>query len=309
MPSLISHFYRFILRRASIFGKAGETIVERRARLDKAARFLKTPPGVTIRPEDASGVPAEWTIPPGAPDDSALLYIHGGAWTIGSPRTHRAMVSQIALAAGVKALSIDYRLAPEHPFPAALEDCLAAYHWLLEQGIPATKIVLAGDSAGGNLTLATLLALRDFSKGKGTFPSKASDPLPAAAVCLSPATDLASTGESVRSRANVEVLLRNTRGGNAITHYTGDQDVHNPLISPLYGDLHGLPPILIHVGDHEILLNDSTRFVERARAAGVDAQVVVWPAMWHVFQMHAPRMPEARESIQQIAAFIRKMIS
>ncbi len=297
MPSLISYFYRFVMRRAGVFGKGNQSLTERRARIEKFAALAPVPRGATVQQVNAGGVPAEWEIPAGAPADRAILYIHGGAWTICSPRTHRSMVIQLGRAAGMKALSIDYRLAPEHPFPAALEDCLAAYRWLLGQGYAANKLVIAGDSAGGNLTLATLLALRD-----------AGDPLPAAAVCLSPATDLVPTSETRRTRADVEVVLRRIKDGDAVSPYTAGQDVRNPLISPLYGDLRGLPPILIHVGDHEILLDDSTRFVENACLAGVDARVVVWPYMWHVFQMHAPSLPEARESIRLLGAFMREKV-
>lgn len=299
MASLISRFFRFSMGRIQFFAQPNLSIPEQRARIDRVTRFARAPRGVVVEQTSAGGVPAEWVIPAAAQAGSAILYIHGGAWIICSPATHRAMVGHIARASGVRALSIDYRLAPEHPFPAHLDDCLAAYRWLLGQGIAPTKIVIAGDSAGGNLTLATLLALRD-----------AGEPLPAAAVCLSPATDLASTGESARTRANVEVLLKGMGkdGLNVVPLYAAGHDVLDPLISPLYGDLRGLPPILIHVGDHEILLDDSTRFAERACAAGVDARVVVWPEMWHVFQMHAPAMPEARASIRQIGEFIQEKI-
>jgi epsilon-lactone hydrolase len=298
MPSLASHFYRFMMRRAGVFQSPNGSIPELRGRIDRAIRLAKPPRETKILPVDAGGVPAEWEIPTGVPDDRVILYIHGGAWIICSPATHRNMVSQLARDAGMKVLSIDYRLAPEYPFPAALEDCLTAYRWLVGQGFPASHIAIAGDSAGGNLTLATLLALRD-----------AGDPLPAAAVCLSPATDLANTGESQRTRRSVDVLLGSTTRGvgslKVIEKYAADHNVREPYLSPLYGDLHSLPPILIHVGDHEILLDDSVRFVERACAAGVDAKIVVWPKMWHVFQMHAPVMPESKESLRQLGAFIR----
>jgi epsilon-lactone hydrolase len=301
MPSLASHFYRFMMKRTGVFGAPNGSIPELRGRIDKAIRLAKPPRETKIVPVDARGVPAEWEIPTGVPGDRAILYIHGGAWVICSPATPRNMVSQLAREAGMRVLSIDYRLAPEHPFPAALEDCLTAYRWLLGQGVPASRIAIAGDSAGGNLTLATLLALRD-----------AGDPLPAAAVCLSPATDLSGTGESYRSRRPVDVLLGTKTKGvgslNVVEKYAAGHDVHEPYLSPLYGDLHGLPPILVHVGDHEILLDDSVRFVERACAAGVDAKVVVWPKMWHVFQMHAPVMPESKESLRQLGEFIRAHI-
>ncbi len=298
MPSLSSFFFRLMMRRLNIFRAPGGSLEALRRRTESSARFMKVPKNVKVQVVWAGSVPAEWLFPDGAPQDRALLYIHGGAWVFCSPATHRAMVAQLALAAGVKALSIDYRLAPEHPFPAGLDDCVAAYCWLIQSGIAPQKIVIGGDSAGGNLTLATLLALKDRG-----------DPPPAGAVCLSPATDLASTGESVRTKAAVDPVLRHATGSNIHLNYVGCHDVLDPLISPLYGDLRGMPPILIHVGEDEILLDDATRFAERARAARVDARVVVWPHMWHVFQMHAPVMPEARESIRQLGKFIKEVLA
>jgi acetyl esterase/lipase len=296
MPSLASHVFRLAMRRSAGFFGRGGTTVEWRAKIDRVSRLNRPPRGVQSRPVVVNGVPAEWEIPPGAAKDRVILYIHGGAWVMCSPATHRRMVGQIAKAAGMAALSIDYRLAPEHPFPAALDDCLAAYRWLLAEGYTPGKIVIAGDSAGGNLTLATLLALRE-----------AGLPLPAAAVGLSPATDLTGTGESRRTRADKEVLLKGLiEGADVVAEYTGGHDRRDPLVSPLFGDLSGLPPVLIHVGDDEILLSDATDFVARAQAAGVAAEVVVWPGMWHVFQIHAPALPEARRSVEQIGDFMRR---
>jgi acetyl esterase/lipase len=190
---------------------------------------------------------------------------------------------------------VDYRLAPEHPFPAALEDIQTAYRWLLQNGIPPRKIVVAGDSAGGNLALVLLLALRE-----------AGDPLPAAAVCLSPVTDLTGAVESRRTKAAVDPILRSGTS-DMVSSYVGKHDPRQPLLSPLYADLHGLPPILLHVGEDEILLDDSTRLAEHARAAGVNATVVVWSHMWHVFQAFAPLLPEARQSIEQMGQFVSEM--
>jgi acetyl esterase/lipase len=191
---------------------------------------------------------------------------------------------------------VDYRLAPEHPFPAALEDCLAAYRWLLGTGISPLDIVIAGDSAGGNLTLTTLLSLRD-----------AGDPLPAAAVCIAPMTDLEGTGESFRTKDDpaltAEFALKVAR------HYAGDHDLRLPLLSPYHGDLRGLPPLLIQVGGDEILLSDATRLADDARAAGVEVHLAVWPKMWHVWHVFAPSLPEARRAIDDIGAFIRSATS
>ena len=242
--------------------------------------------------------------PKDAPQDRALLYIHGGAWFMGSTTTHRSLVAGLAYASGVRALSINYRLAPEHPFPAGLDDCLAAYEWLLRRsslrgGIAPDKIIVAVDSAGGNLTLALLIALRDAGK-----------PLPAGAVAISPATDLTFTGESYTARAHLDPFFADL-GSDAtvmLQGYTAGHDPRDPLISPLYADLHGLPPLLLHVGDHEALFDGVVGFGERAAAAGVDVQTVVWPGMFHVFHIFAAVLPEARQANAQIAAFIRSRL-
>jgi acetyl esterase/lipase len=295
MPSLQSHLLRFVLRRVTFLGRSEDSIQDLRRRVDSSARLLRTPRGVAVQRVQAGSVPAEWLIPRGAPADRVLLYLHGGAFVFCSLETHRALVSRLALASGSRALAVDYRLAPEHPFPAALEDCLAAYRWLLQSGIAPRRVVVAGDSAGGNLALVLLLALR-----------AAGDPLPAAAVGLSPVTDLTGAPESRRTKAGVDPIL-GTGTHLPVSSYVGEQDPRQPLLSPLYADLRGLPPILLHVGTDEILLDDSTRFAERARAAGVDARLVVWPQMWHVFHVFAPFLPEARKAIAQVGEFVREM--
>jgi acetyl esterase/lipase len=264
-----------------------------RALMKREERFFKPPRAVAIQPITAGDIPGEWLVPPDASPGSVILYLHGGAWTLGWTNIHRRMVAHLCRAAASRALAVDYRLAPEHPFPAALEDCLSVYRWLLKNGTLPRQIVIAGDSAGGNLTLATLLSLRD-----------AGDPLPAAAVCLSPATDLQGTGESFRSKKDPtqtpEFVL------TMIRHYAGGQNLHSPLISPLYGDLRGLPPLLIHAGSDEMLLSDATRLADQARAAGVDVRLVVWPAMWHVWHLLGPSLPEARQAVAAVGAFIRE---
>ena len=286
-----------LIRRLDLFGGDGADIPTLRRRLDRFAGAGWPRPGVAVRPLDVNGVPAERVIPPGAPRDRCLLYVHGGAWCMGSPKTHRGLVTDLAGRAGVRAVSVGYRLAPEHPYPAGLDDCVAAYAWLLERRVDPARIVVAGDSAGGNLAAALLLRLRD-----------AGIPLPAGAVLLSPATDLALTGASHVSRASVDPFFANATPGSFIAGYVGSHDVRDPYLSPLYGDLRGLPPLLIHVGDHEVLLDDSVRLGERAVAAGVDTRIVVWPGMMHVFQAFAPFLPEARTANRGIAEFIRARI-
>jgi acetyl esterase/lipase len=293
MPSLQSSIFEFWIRRQNFFGDGKIDPQSLRKRMERSAGLLKPHGKVRIVPVEADTVPAEWLIPQGAPKDQALLYIHGGAWFMGSTKTHRALVSHLAHASGIRALLINYRLAPEYPFPAGLEDCITAYEWLLKNGLSAQKIVVAGDSAGGNLSLALLIALRDASK-----------PLPACAVALSPATDLALSGESYKTQLHLDPFFSNFHSTSIIEDYITNHDPHHPLISPLYADLSGLPPLLIHVGEHEILLDDAVRFGISALAAGVEAQTVVWPGMFHVFHMFAPILPEAIRADEQIAAFI-----
>jgi acetyl esterase/lipase len=297
MPSVRGQGLSFFIRHFNFLSGEGGSLPELRRRTDRLAALLRTPRGVSVRKIIAGSAPAELLIPAGAPEDRALLYFHGGGFIFCSLSTHRAMTARLAIAAGTRAVSVDYRLAPEHPFPAALEDCLAAYRWLVKSGISPRRIVVAGDSAGGNLTLALLLALR-----------RDGDPLPAAAVGLSPATDLTWSGESFRTKTGIDPIFpkgsASPLSSQIEADYIGSEDPRNPLISPLYGDWRGMPPILLHVGEDEVLLDDSARLADRVRAAGGEANVVVWPGMWHVFQAFAPFLPEANRSIRQIGKFI-----
>jgi monoterpene epsilon-lactone hydrolase len=294
MASIQSHILEYWIRRLNIFGDGKVNPQSLRLRIERIARKSRPHRKVQVVPIEVDAIPSEWLIPIGAQQDRALLYIHGGAWFMGSTNTHRAFVSKLAFECGISALVINYRLAPENPFPAGLHDCIAAYDWLMCTRIPPDKIVVAGDSAGGNLALALLIALRDAGK-----------PLPAGAVALSPVTDLASTGESHKTRLQLDPFFSNMGTNSIIPDYITDHDPRDPLISPLYGDLSGLPPLLIHAGDHEVLLDDAVRFGDRAKAAGVDVNTVVWPGMFHVFQTFSPILPEARQAINQIARFIR----
>jgi monoterpene epsilon-lactone hydrolase len=300
MPSLRSRVFTFLVRRTAFMSGTGGDIADLRRRTDAGARLLPVPGGVSIARAESGGVPGEWIVPRGAPPDCALMYIHGGGFIFCSTATHRGLVARIARSAGTRAFSLDYRLAPEHPFPAALDDCLAAYRGVVRGGVHPNRIVVAGDSAGGNLTLALMLALR-----------RADDPLPAGAVCLSPVTDMLWTGESMRTKRSADPIFPDGGEGflakSARSEYVASGDPRNPLISPLYGEMRGLPPVLFHVGEDEVLLDDSTRMAERIREAGGQAEIVVWKGMWHVFQVLAPLLPEADQSIRQIGEFIRKM--
>jgi epsilon-lactone hydrolase len=253
------------------------------------------PADVEIQPVNAGGVPAEWVIPPGATAGRTILYFHGGGYIVGTLRDYREMVSRIARAAQAQALTVDYRRAPENPHPAALEDAVAAYRWLLGQGVAPGRTVLAGDSAGGGLTVATLVSLRDRG-----------DHLPAAGVCLCPWVDLEITGKSMDSNAEVDPLVKRDVLTNMAAAYLQGQDPRTPLASPLHAELRGVPPLLIQVGTSETLVDDASRLAERAKTAGVDVTFEPWPDMIHVWQWFGSFLPEARQAIDRIGEFIRQ---
>jgi acetyl esterase/lipase len=255
------------------------------------------PPGedVTATPIDAGGVPAEWVETPGADAGKVVLYLHGGGFVMGSPVTHRKLAGDVSRASGARVLLLDYRLAPEHPTPAATDDGVQAYRWLLEQGIAPGSIAVAGDSAGGGLTVAVLLALRD-----------AGDPMPAAAVCISPWVDMTGEAASITTRAERDPMVSHGDLGRFTDWYLAGADAR--ASSPVHADLQGLPPLLIHVGDEEILLDDSVLLAERATAAGVDAKLEVWPEMFHVWHVFAGRVPESTAAVEQVGAFIRAAV-
>jgi acetyl esterase/lipase len=223
-----------------------------------------------------------------------MLYLHGGAFALGSINVQRELIARLVRSTKMRGLAIKYRLAPEHPFPAALEDATAAYRWLLSQGFESSQIMVAGDSAGGGLALGTMLSLRDSG-----------EPLPAGAVCISPWTDLALTGDSALSKADLDPILDPASLQVYARYYAGDNELTTPLISPLFANLAGLPPLLIQVGTDEILLDDATRLAEKARQAGVNVTLEVWDEMFHVFQL-IPFLPEAKKAIGSIAEFVSK---
>jgi len=256
------------------------------------------PPGedVTATAVDAGGVPAEWVETPGVDPGHVVLYLHGGGYVMGSPVTHRKLAGDVSRASGARVLLLDYRLAPEHPAPAASDDGVQAYRWLLEQGIEPGSIAVAGDSAGGGLTVAVLVALR-----------AAGDPMPAAGVCISPWVDLTGEAESITTRAERDPMVGDGDLARFVDWYLAGADARES--SPVYSDLQGLPPLLIHVGDEEILLDDSVLLAERARAAGVDATLEVWPEMFHVWHVFAGRVPESTAAVEQVGQFIRAAIA
>ena len=272
-------------------------IEQSRVAFDAISNMFVLASDVTREAVDVDGTPGEWISVTSAPGDTVILYLHGGGYVIGSINSHRELISRIARAAGARALAIDYRLAPENPFPAAVEDATKAYRWLLKQGVAPEKIVIAGDSAGGGLTAATLLALRD-----------AGDRLPAAAVCISPWTDLTISGETMVTKADVDPMIKPADAKFGAERYHGTADPSHPLISPIFADLSGLPPLLIQVGTSEVLLSDSTRLAERAKAAGVDVTLEEWDQMIHVWHFFAFILPEAQQAIERIGEFVRAKV-
>jgi monoterpene epsilon-lactone hydrolase len=270
------------------------TLEEMRANGAMFGELTAEPDGVSYEDVDAGGVPAMWVTPEGAAEDRVLQYVHGGGYVICSMQTHRRLVGHIAKAAGIRALNVDYRLAPEHPHPAAVDDSVTAYRWLLDQGLRPEHLAIAGDSAGGGLTIATLVALRDLGV-----------PLPAAAVPISPWVDMEGTGDTMTTRAHVDLLVDAAGLKMMADAFLGGQDPRHPLAAPLHADLTGLPSLYIQVGDEETLLDDSLRIEANARAAGVDVKVDVFPEMQHVFQMGAGNVPESDDAVARIGAFLR----
>jgi len=272
------------------------SVEQSRAEMEQmAASLLPIPPDVRIEPVDAGGVPGAWVSVPGAVDDRVLFYLHGGGYGVGSIKTHTEMVSRMCRASGSRALVIDYRLAPEHPYPAAVQDSLSAYRWLVKSGVSPAHVVIGGDSAGGGLAVATLVALRD-----------AGDPLPAAAVCLSPWVDLEALGGSMETKAELDPIIQRADLLLFAAAYLGGADPRTPLAAPLHADLKGLPPLLIQVGTAETLLDDATRIAEKARSAGVEVSLEAWDDMIHVWQIFAPLLPEGQKAIDRIGEFIRE---
>jgi epsilon-lactone hydrolase len=285
-----------ILRAGSDASSPDDPMDERRAAMDAFAAGATLPDGVVVETVDAGGVPAERIVPPGAEEAACLLYLHGGAYVAGSLVTHRAHVARVADALGCQAVQVDYRLAPEHPFPAAVQDAVAAATWLADSVDPQ-RTLLAGDSAGGGLSLAAMVAVRDEGGA-----------LPAAAALISPWTDLTMAAATYRTRAAVDPMIAHDRLSADAERYLAGADPRTPLASPLFADLSGLPPMLVQVGDAECLLDDSIQLAERARAAGVDCELEVTPEAIHVWHAFAEFAPEGAEAVERLAVWARPRI-
>lgn len=276
-----------------IVAKPNATIQEQRASFEASMGMMPVPPNTKVTPLRADGIAAEWVEAPGARADHAILYLHGGGYVIGSPVTHRSLAAKLSETSKARVLVIDYRMAPEAPFPAAVEDAVKAYRWLLAQGLSASKLAISGDSAGGGLTLATSVALRDADVA-----------LPKAVAMLSPWTDLTGNSETMTTRADKDPMVQKAGLMAMGALYLNGKDAKTPLASPLFADLRGLPPMLIQVGDHETLLDDSRTLEKNAKAAGVDVTLEVWPEMIHVWHLFHPVLPEGVKALERIGEYL-----
>jgi len=287
---------RVIERIRSVYSRWNRHTTAVEMRRDWDALFGAEASAIPSEKADAGGVPGEWI---GARDaDRTIFFLHGGGHQIGSVASHRRLIADLAGSAGASALAIDYRLAPEHRYPAALDDALAAYRWMLAQGIDPARLAIAGDSAGGGLAIALLYRCRALGL-----------PLPAAAVLLSPWTDMTASGESYTSRASLDPIHQRPMLLAMARKYLGEEgDPRDPLASPLFGDPSGLPPMLIQVGERETIVDDARLFAEKAAAGGVAVQFEIWPGMIHVFQMYPDELAEARQAVGRLGEFLRSAI-
>ena len=270
------------------------TVEEFRVWYERFAEQFELPEDAVFEQVGAGGVSAEWVSTPGVAQDRVVMYLHGGGYIIGSMRTHRSPLAYLSRVSDSRVLGLNYRLAPEHPFPAAVEDSVAAYRWLLAEGISPQRIVIGGDSCGGGLTIATLVALKYFGY-----------PMPAGGISHSGWTDLAHTGGSFQTKAELDPILDFEMIEGMATAYLGDRPRTTPLASPYYADLSGLPPLLVQVGTAEILLDDSLRLADKAKESGVDVTLEVWDDMPHVWQAFASFLPEARQALESCGEFIK----
>ena len=271
---------------------------EQRVRFEMLSTLMPPVEGFESTPATIGGIKGEWVRGKNVRrNDAALLYLHGGGYLIGSPKSHRHMLGPLSADSGLPIFAADYRLAPEHPFPAAVDDAVAAYKGLLDSGIAADKLAIAGDSAGGGLTIATLVAARD----KGL-------PMPACAVAISPWGDLSQGGETFRARANRDPIVKKEGLDEMATAYLGGADPKTPLASPLFANLKGLPPLLIQVGTEEALHDDAVALKARAENAGVEVSFESWGGMIHVWHIFHPILSEGRDAIARAGAFLKQRI-
>jgi len=290
--SVRTRFWRFALRK--FFKVQKQTLAENRAFAERGKQFIRVPKDVTIQVENMDGIHTEWIIPKDIQGNKVIVHLHGGGYVTGGIHSHKMMCILLAKTLKMKVLLPEYRLAPEHPFPAALEDCVKVYRWMLAHGHAASNIILSGDSAGGGLCVATGIQLRSEKV-----------PLPFALICMSPWVDLSNTSQSHDSNKPFEIILNTEILKEWALLYTSKENLLNPLVSPVYADLHGLPPMLIQVSSNEILFDDSVMLAEKAKADGVDVTLKIWNDLWHVWQSLGDLIPESREAFEEIGSFIR----
>ncbi len=302
--SLQNLFLSYTLRKTLKRGAPPEHIDVQatRKQMAKFGHDARVPAGWRIETSADAGLPGEWTRRHGAApaDEPTIFYVHGGGYYFCTPQTHRPLTLALARLTDMPVFSLDYRLAPEHPYPAALDDALAAWDALLARGLSARHIVIAGDSAGGGLALATLIALHRRGGAQ-----------PAGALLFSPWTDLAATGDTLRTNDRHDVMFHGESIGRAARLYLGATPATDPLVSPLYAsaaELAALPPLYVQASDKEVLLDDSRRLVERVRAAGGKAELHIWRGVPHVWQIYTPFLPEARRALKEAAAFVRGIV-
>jgi epsilon-lactone hydrolase len=290
-PSLQARFWKIVLR---LMFRKHLSIAEHRARGEQIARLSgKIPPDIKVERVEIDGVPAAWILPINADSKKIILHLHGGGYVTGGSSSHLMMCIPMAQTLKMNMLLPDYRLAPEHPFPAALDDALKIYRWLLAQGHLAEDIIISGDSAGGGLALATVLSLRDSGES-----------LPAAVICLSPWVDLTHAGQSHIANAKHDIVLTTALLKEWALAYTDENNLRNPLVSPLHADFHGFPPLFIQVDDSEILLDDARMLADKARAHDVDVVLKIWSGLCHVWQALGRAIPETQKAFEEIKQFL-----
>ncbi|MEI7885367.1 MAG: alpha/beta hydrolase [Clostridia bacterium] len=306
MASLRGKIFSIILRyRHLLKGQLKSQVIDRNTSIQKlrddveksAAKMAKIPIGVEIQPADFPNFYAEWLIPRECKKEQVILYFHGGGFVMGTSKDHRGLVAKFVEKCGVQALTFDYSLAPEHPFPAAINDGVAIYEWLLSSGYQGQNIIIAGDSAGGGIALSTILVLKDKKLA-----------LPAAIVVFSPCTDLTCSGESHKTKAKLDPATPQGATETYTSYYIGESDPSDPYMSPLFGNLVGLPPLMIQVGENETLLDDAVRLAKNAENAGVEVQLHLWEGMFHCFPLMAPMFPEATQAMNEVCQFIQKKL-
>ncbi len=295
---MITRLRNFIFRTLlKLLFKKEETIAETRATSKKSAKWMgKLPEGTIVEKTSIDDINAEWIYTSKANEDKVILYLHGGGYIIGSADTHRMPCASLTQSTNAKVLLLEYRLAPENPFPAALDDATSAYRWLLMQGFKSENIIIAGDSAGGGLSLALIQVLKEDGL-----------PLPAGVICLSPWTDLTMGFDSHHSKATADPILRADNLQLWASSYVDNASPRNPLISPAFADFSGFPPLFIQVGSEEVLLDDSLQVAEKAKSAGVDVTLKVWEGLWHVWHTAGDFLPESRAAFEEIGEFVKRI--